>query len=108
MSKNSTLTIDEHKLMNQLTCLVDILKAFGWTSPKDTRTIKPNIRSAQLYLRRHSKELKELFPDCNIPFETLSKQSIVDEINPLLIHMWHIQIIGNTSSASLELLRKTY
>lgn len=81
--------------------LIEIIKALGWESLIDEREIKPNIRRAQLYIRRHADELTKIY---KIPFHNISKNNVVDTINPLLIHMWHVQIIGDMGKASLELL----
>lgn len=83
--------------------LIAIVKALGWDSLIDTKEIKPNIRRAQLYIRKHEDEFTKLF---KTPFHNIHKNQVVDMINPFLIHMWHIQIIGGTDVASLELLRK--
>ena len=83
--------------------LIAIVRALGWESLMDPRHIKPNIRSAQLYIRKHAKELSKLY---GISFYNIEKNKVVDTINPLLIHMWHIQIVGDTNIAYLELLQK--
>ena len=83
--------------------LIAIIKSLGWDSLIDKRTIKPNIRSAQLYIRKHADELTKLY---DVPFNNISKNNIVDTINPLLIHIWHIQIVGDKNYAYLQLLQK--
>lgn len=103
---DADLSPDEKKIAQQLDELLNIVKSFGWESLTDARIIKPNMRAAQLYLRRNAKLLTTLFPNCKISFDTLSKQEVVDRINPLLINIWHIQIIGDPHSASIELLRR--
>ena len=103
---NVRLCETDGKIMNQLNHLDNIIKVLGWGSVMDTRTIKPNIRQVQLHLRKKAQILSELFPEDMIPFATLSKQTVVDAINPLLIRMWHVQIIGGPNAASLQLLKK--
>lgn len=83
--------------------LIAIIRTLGWDSLMDPREIKPNIRSAQLYIRRHAEEFTKLY---GMSFHNISKNKVVDTINPLLIHMWHVQIVGDTNRASLELLQK--
>ncbi|CAH6419708.1 Hypothetical protein HVR_LOCUS784 [uncultured virus] len=80
--------------------LIAIVKELGWDSLMDTRTIKPNLRRTQLYIRKNSKEFSRLFGISDI----VGKNDVVDVINPFLIEIWHIQIIGDTGAASLELL----
>lgn len=99
-----TLSPEDARSAKQLTQLLNIVKAFGWDSLVDVRVIKPNMRAAQLYLRKHVKMLTELFPDEQIAWTTVTKQDVVDKINPLLIRMWHVHIIGDPKAASLELL----
>ena len=84
--------------------LYEIIKALGWQSFRDNRTIKPNLRAAQKYVHKHAAHLSQLFP--GIHFNNLEKSTIVDTINPLIIHSWHAQIVGTTAAASLELLQK--
>jgi hypothetical protein len=88
----------------QLAYLINIIKQLGWESFTDKRTIKPNLRRTQIYLRKHSKNLKELF---KVSFDKIGKKDIVDTLNPFLIEMWHVQIIGTIDEASLELLHIT-
>lgn len=92
---------DSPEVAKQLAHLINIVKELGWNSLTDTRTIKPNIRRAFLYVKKHSKKkhFQELFD-----FHNISQKTFVDTINPLLIQMWHVQIIGYPNSASLELL----
>lgn len=101
---NVTLNDEEERAFRQLTILLDIIKALGWEDISDTRIIKPNMRRAQLFIRKNYEKLMELFPE--IQLNKLSRQDVVDTINPLLIQMWHIQIIGEPTSASLERLYK--
>lgn len=99
---------DKTKVASQLSYLIDIIRTFGWNSFSDNRTIKPNVRGTQMFMRRKAKILTSLFPNCKIPFENLSKQDVVDMINPLFIELWHVQIVGNSQGASLErLVRKS-
>lgn len=93
---------DSPKVAKQLAHLINIIKELGWNSLNDTRTIKPNIRRGFLYVKKHSKKksFQELFD-----FHNIKQSTFVDTINPLLIQMWHVQIIGDPNSASLELLR---
>lgn len=86
----------------QLAYLIIIIKNLGWQSLMDKRTIKPNLRRCQLYIRKHAAEMAKLFAPS---FQNLKKDSVVDTINPFLIQMWHIQIIGSPEAASLELLQ---
>ena len=83
--------------------LIAIVRTMGWNSLTDQSEIKPDIRSAQLYIRRHANEFTKLY---GMSFHNISKDKVVDTINPLLIHMWHVQIVGDTNNAYLELLRK--
>lgn len=89
----------------QLAHLINIIKAFGWNALNDNRTIKPNMRQAQLYIRKNADLFKKLFPTIKENLSNIKKGDVVDIINPLLIEMWHVQIIGNIDNASLELLR---
>lgn len=84
--------------------LVAIVKCLGWNSFVDTNEIKPNTRSAQLYIRKNACEFTRLY---GINFNNLPKHKLIDTINPILIKMWHVQIIGDSSKARLELLRKS-
>lgn len=83
--------------------LIALIKELGWESFRDPNIIKPNMRRTQLYIRRNSKELNRLF---NIDEASITKNNVVDIINPLLIQFWHVQIIGDTEAASLQLLCK--
>ena len=100
------LQSDESPLAKQSAYLIYIIKELGWDSLTDPRIIKPNLRRAQVYLRKKAADLTKLFSEENIPFTTIERNTIVDAINPLLIRIWHIQIIGTTAAASLELLQK--
>lgn len=93
--------IDASVDAKKLAYLLIIIKRLGWESFKDTRVIKPFLRKTELYLRKHAKVLNQIF---QIDFSTLKRDDIVDTLNPLLIHIWQTQIIGDTSAASLELL----
>jgi hypothetical protein len=86
----------------QLAYLIAIIKKLGWNSLNDSRTIKPDLDNCQHYISKHSSHLEELF---DTSFLTKDKNDIVDIINPFLIKMWHIQIIGTIDAASIELLR---
>lgn len=81
--------------------LIALLQAMNWESLIDTRTIKPNLRQAQLYIRKNHSELTRLF---GLDFGKISRPTIVDTINPLLITMWHVQIVGSPEAATLEML----
>ena len=83
--------------------LICVVKAFGWESLTDTREIKPNIRGAQLYIRKHESEFNNIF---KAPFRNIHKNNVVDIINPFLIDMWHVQVIGDPTKASLQKVRK--
>lgn len=85
----------------QLAHLINIVKELGWDSLMDPRHIKPNLRKAQLYIRKHHNEFQQIF---NISDKDVNRNNIVDIINPYLIEMWHIQIIGTFDDASLQLL----
>ena len=91
---------DTAKRLGHLVCLI---KELGWESFRDPNIIKPNMRRAQLYIRRNSKELDRLF---GISKETITKNNVVDIINPFLVQFWHIEIIGYIEAASLQLLCK--
>ena len=88
----------------QLAHLINIIRALGWGSLMDPIIIKPNLRSCELYIRKYAPILSELY---NVDFTTIKRKDIVDTINPFLIQMWHVQIIGNVEAASLELLRNS-
>lgn len=104
MSLLSSITRgDSPEAAKCLAHLIAIVRALGWDSLMDPRHIKPNIRSAQLYIRKHADEFTKLY---SMSFHNISKNKVVDTINPLLIHMWHIQIVGDTNNAYLELLQK--
>lgn len=98
---NDILHAKGNKPEKKLAYLINIIKELGWDSFLDTRTIKPNLRRTQLYIRKKSKILRDLF---EMDFDDIDKDNIVDLINPLLIEFWHIQIIGNVNSASLQRL----
>lgn len=98
---NDILHAKGNKPEKKLAYLINIIKELGWDSFLDTRTIKPNLRRTQLYIRKKSKILRDLF---EMDFDDIDKDNIVDLINPLLIEFWHIQIIGNINSASLQRL----
>lgn len=83
--------------------LIAVVKCLGWESLMDTNEIKPNIRRAQLYIRKNAEEFTKIF---KMSFHNVPKNEVVDTINPFLIDMWHIQIVGGTDRASLQLLRK--
>jgi hypothetical protein len=92
---------DESDRAKRLAYLIAIVRAFGWESLIDTRAIKPNLRQAQLYIRKNMQELNRLF---DIDFSKIKRGDIVDIINPILISMWHVQIVGSPESAYLEML----
>lgn len=97
---------DSPKVAKQLAHLINIIRELGWNSFTDTRTIKPNIRRGFLYVKKHSK--KKSFQDLfNPSLNNITQNNFVDTINPLLIQMWHVQIIGDPDAATLELLRPT-
>ena len=85
----------------RLAHLLNIIKHLGWESFNDPRTIKPTLRRCELYIRRNSKKLEILFGQS---FDKITRNDIVDIINPYLIEMWQVQIIGTIDAASLELL----
>lgn len=86
----------------QLAYLINIVRQLGWDSLADTRTIKPNIRRCLVYIRKHKNVISTMFPD--IICSTLNRFNLVNIINPILIHFWHVQIIGSMDLASLERL----
>lgn len=90
--------------MDKYSELVKIIKCLGWSSFGDDREIKPNIRSGYLYMRKHQIFLREIFGNS---INKLDKNNLVNIINPFLISMWHVQIIGNNSLSKLELLITT-
>lgn len=92
-------------LAKQSAHLLKIVQALGWDSFADPRTIKPNLRAAQRYLHKNADKLATLFSDV-VPFSTIKKENLIDALNPMLIQVWHVQIIGTTTAASLELLQK--
>lgn len=92
---------DTPDIAKKLGYLISLVKELGWDSLMDARTIKPNLRQCQLYIRKNGKELTRLF---GIP-SNINKNEVVDVVNPFLIEIWHIQIIGNSGAASLQLLR---
>jgi hypothetical protein len=92
---------DSPLVAKQLAHLINIVKHLGWESFNDPRTIKPTLRRCELYIRRNSKRLEELF---GRSFEKIRSNDVVDVINPYLIKMWQIQIIGTIDAASLQLL----
>lgn len=98
---NVTLDEREERIFKQLTLLHDIIKTFGWEDVSDERTIKPNMRRTQLFIRKNTKKITTLFPTIS---SKITKQNVVDVINPLLIQMWHVQIVGSPSEAKLERL----
>lgn len=88
----------------QLAHLINLVKIMGWTSFMDNREIRPNIRAAQLYIRKHSKELVTMF---NEKFANPSKNDIVDLLNPFLTALWHVRMaegIIDPTKDRLELL----
>ena len=85
----------------RLAHLLNMVTHLGWESFNDPRTIKPTIRRCELYIRRNSSKLEALF---NISFNKISRNDIVDIINPYLIKMWQVQIVGTLDAASLQLL----
>lgn len=111
MSLLSGIIKDESPVpAKQLAYLINIIKELGWESLTDKRTIKPNVRRGQLYIRKHAIKLMELFGkepkrlSTGISFYNLDRNKLIDMINPLLIEMWHIQIIGTSNAASLQFL----
>jgi hypothetical protein len=82
--------------------LIKMVKELGWDSLMDPRAIKPCLRKAQVYIRNHEILFSELFGE---NFKKIKKEDLVDVINPHLVHIWHIQIVGDYKSAALELLR---
>ncbi len=85
----------------KLAYLIEIIHALGWESFRDTDIIKPNLMGCKQYLINNKIDIKKLF---GIQPHTISEEDVVDVINPLLIEYWHVQIIGDVDSASLELL----
>jgi len=81
--------------------LIIIIKQLGWTSLTDKSVIKPSLQKTEVYLRKNGKILSTLF---GIDFSAITRDDIVDTINPLLIHIWQVQIVGDPTQASLELL----
>lgn len=100
------IRFDSPIVAKQLAHLINIIKELGWDSFNDNRTIKPNIRRAFLYVRKHLKKkaFQEMF---HFSLNNIKQNTFVDTINPLLIQMWHVQIIGDPGAASLELLQPT-
>ena len=94
---------DSPEVAKCLAHLICVVKALGWVSLTDTREIKPDIRGAQLYIRKHESEFNKIF---KAPFRNIHKNNVVDIINPFLIDMWHVQVIGDTNRASLQKVRK--
>lgn len=88
--------------------LINIVRELGWDSLVDPRTIKPNLRRAQLYIRKHAEILNKIFKgfgEVN-DFTTIDRNDVVDIMNPYLIPIWHVQIVGTIDAASLEFLLK--
>lgn len=81
--------------------LIIFIKQLGWSSLTDKSVIKPTSEKLCRFLQRNSKTLYDIF---GIQFSSIKSDDVVDVVNPLLINIWHIQIIGSLSSASLELL----
>lgn len=103
MSSLSDMIKGEHPDgVKKMAHLVGFIKELGWDSLLDNKIIKPNLRRTQLYIRNNIQELHRLFQIIDIK----DKNDVVDIINPLLIEHWHIQILGDTSSAYLQLLTK--
>lgn len=75
----------------RLAYLIDIIKQLGWDSFLDKRTIRPNLRRGELYIRKHATKLTELF---DYSFHNINKNNLIDTLNPLLIEMGHVQITG--------------
>lgn len=104
MSLLKEITLGESpEIAKSLAHLINFVKALGWDSLIDRRQIKPNIRRGQLYIRKHADEFTKLFKRS---FHNIPRNEIVDTINPFLIEMWHVQVVGNPDQASLQLLRK--
>lgn len=104
MSLLSELIRNESPVVaKQLAHLLNMVKQLGWESFNDPRIIKPTLRPCELYIRRNCEKLKELF---GTSFDKVKKKDIVDVINPYLIEMWQVQIIGTVDAASLQLLTK--
>jgi len=82
--------------------LLEILRQLGWSSLNDTRTIKPNLSQCKTYITEHAHHLKIIF---SISF-IVPIYDLIDFLNPYFIKVWHIQIVGNPTSASIELLRQ--
>lgn len=98
----SLIAEDAPKEAQHMAYLIQMVKELGWDSLMDPRTIKPCIRKAQVYIHKHEILFTELFGE---KFKGIKRDNLVDIVNEFLVHMWHVQIVGNNKSASLELLR---
>lgn len=85
-----------------LTHLLAIVKMFGWETIRDKRIIKPNMRAAQLYIRRNKTRLSIIF---KTSFDNVTRENVVDFINPFLIQMWRVQIEGTPDKSSLNIVK---
>jgi len=83
--------------------MIEIIRKLGWESFVDGRTIKPDIRKTYTYVRKKYNTLSKLFGPI---FNHVKIEDLVDVINPLLIEIWHVQIIGGPDAAKLEFLTK--
>lgn len=98
---SSNITDAERRDTQVLAQLLKIIKVLGWDSLVDIRSITPNLRATQVYLRKHTKTLQQLY---QLDFEHITRDTLIDTINPLLLTYWHIQIVGSPTNAHLERL----
>lgn len=85
----------------KLSHLIKIIQSLGWESFLDTDIIQPNLSMCKQYLIHNKVHIKKLF---KIYPHTVTLDDIVNIINPFLIEFWHVQIVGSTDRAYLELL----
>lgn len=94
---------DSPIIARQLFHLIKLIKLMGWESFLDDREICPNFRRAIVYLKKYSIELSELFKD---EFKNINKNNLLEILNPILIEMWHVNIIKSDNGYNLQLLIK--
>lgn len=85
--------------------LLAILRTLGWCSVTDPTSHKLNATLTKKYIRKHSKHLGKLFDEKFVDLAKADIITLIDTINPHLIYLWHVQIIGTVANASLQLLK---
>lgn len=87
--------------------LLAILQALGWKSIADRTEKKPNMSLARKYMRKNHKALTKLFGQEFVGLNKTDAYNIIDTLNPHLVRLWHVQIVGNADTAMIQLLMPT-